>query len=250
MTQFDLPQNRLPREKETELSLRIQADKTDLDAVHILVLHNLQEALYYTKKCSNQAIPDADLLSLCYDTLLRNAKRFKSEFGTRFFAFCKPGLRGSLTRYWKGLDVVRNASAKRTDEIIGGPTFVPFTGGTDYVSRSIAGGRLPIPMEDEVVDNHPHDDEFKDNITCTQGGVVEADFDTIHRRELWSQVEPSIALLSDRQKMVLRLSYQSGFNFQEIGNLLGISRSAVQTVHAKALDTIRGDLTRRGRLFN
>lgn len=200
---------------EQELARRIQKSKKE-DDINALALANMHEAFLYSKKVSRSKIPDDEIFSLCYRALVRNAKRFNPDMGTSFFAFAKAGLRGAVCRYWETLDTVKHASMHEEE---------------------------PAAEDDEVItaeaffgDEEPQDPE---------GESVEPDFQSIHNREVMKFVNKIIAeKLSEQEQMVLTLYYKSGFNLQEAGNLLGVTRSAVQFTHKKALRKIRDRLTK------
>ncbi len=168
-------------------------------------------------------------MSLCYDVLTKSAPRFKPSFGIRFVAFCKHRLRGAVKRHCCTLDIVKHASVKRTDSAEG-PTFLPFAGGCE-----IANPELPTVREDS-----PAAEVFETN---TQGGTFDFDFSGVDIRELWIPLSRVLQeKLNPRQRMVLRLVYDLGFNMQEIGDMLAVSRSAVQMTHSSALEILRREL--------
>jgi RNA polymerase sigma factor (sigma-70 family) len=168
-------------------------------------------------------------MSLCYDVLTKSAPRFRPHFGIRFVAFCKQRLRGAVKRHCCTLDVVKHASMKRTDNE-GGPAFVPFVGGCEVPNRERATVREDSTREDVYE-------------TSTQGGIVDFDFEGVDIRELWVPLTRVVQeKLNPRQRMVLRLIYDLGFNMQEIGDMLGVSRSAVQMTLAAALRILRREL--------
>jgi RNA polymerase sigma factor (sigma-70 family) len=221
-----LPDRNLSKEQEAELSRRIRKGPLKLAAIEKLVINNLKEASIYAKHyCPKDLFSDGEIMSLCYDVLTKSAPRFKPQFGIRFVAFCKHRLRGAVKRHCCTLDVVKHASVKRTD--LDGPTFTHFTGGTEL--RGTPQGIEPA-----------HDDEVS---TCTLGGTVDFDFAGVDIRELWVSLKKIIQeKLNPRQRMVLRLVYDLGFNMQEIGDMLAVSRSAVQMTHSSALQILRREL--------
>lgn len=232
--------NNLPDEKlslETEKQLARKIRKKDSSAVDTLVLHNLKEATIYAKHyCPPNLFSDGELMSLCYDVLLKSAPRFRTCYGLRFLAFTKNRLRGAVKRHMGTLDVVKHASERRTDFSLS--AFVPFTGGTEPYDPNRATGDSGYLMDAESL------------VTCTQGGTTDFDFDNIHYKECWKKVQAGMeTLLSPRQRMTIRLVYECGFNMQEIGRLLGISRSAVQATHASALEILRGAFAQNRELF-
>lgn len=200
-----------------------------------LVLHNMAEAFYYAKHISRSRLPDDELFSLSYTALTNAARNYKPERnkgfkGSRFFGYAKPYVRGEICRTWNRMKVVHNADTISLDGVI----IALDHGRDDWLSlekdESVVGSLAP--------DNF---DTYK----------VEADFDGMHLRERWSMVEPLMRkVLTDQERMVLDLFYMGGFNFQQIGKLLGISRSAIQSSHSRAIKKLRGHLFRERKLFN
>jgi RNA polymerase sigma factor (sigma-70 family) len=88
-------------------------------------------------------------------------------------------------------------------------------------------------------------------LECVQSGqVVEPDMESIFTRDRWELVKPIVEQkCSEQEKMVLTLNYVSGLNFQEIGDLLGVTRSAIQRTHWRAVKKLRNELTRKKQLF-
>ncbi len=92
-------------------------------------------------------------------------------------------------------------------------------------------------------------DELNDLIIDQDDGVipetatVPANFELIDLREKWDLVKPVIdEILSEQERMIVSLRYRTGWNFQKIGQLLRISRSAVQQTHANAIIKIKAAL--------
>jgi RNA polymerase sigma factor (sigma-70 family) len=93
--------------------------KTELDAKaeaslkpEALAVAYMHDAVLYARTCSADKIPDPELVSICYDAMLKVAARFKPARG-RFFAFCKPRIRGALLRHWTTTAAtVRNADTE------------------------------------------------------------------------------------------------------------------------------------------
>lgn len=237
-----LPKELLTLEAEADLGKQIQKyaapdrDRSPcIDMVNDLVLHTMHEAFLYAKRVCRAKIDDGELFSLCYLALRRNAKRFRPG-QVRFFAFAKPGIRGAISRHWKTLDVVKNSSMHETDVEIefkrkpyGKLDGEVLDADTDWTSILITGaGHTFAPKEE----------------------TVEADFASIDLRERMGIVDAIIKRkLTEQEQMILSLVYKSGFNFQEIGNLLELTRSAAQLSHAKSLKKIRSELARTKQLL-
>jgi RNA polymerase sigma factor (sigma-70 family) len=212
-----LPQTRYTQEEEFSLAARIQKTPSE-DLLNDLVLHNMEEAFLYMKGVCRAKMPDDEIFSLCYKTLLRNAKRFRPG-GIRFLAFAKAGIRGAISRFWTGLNTVKNADSVSLDQ----PNFKS-SGLDDDNPGNWDWDHIPEP-------------------------TVDPEFAIIDIRERMGLItEIMSAKLSEQEKMIMNLVYKSGFNFQQVGNLLGITRSAAQANHSEILKKVRRELTRRGLL--
>jgi RNA polymerase sigma factor (sigma-70 family) len=240
-----LPKEVLTEQEEFALAKTIQKTKSE-DDVNRLVLITMHEAFLYAKRVCRARIADDELFSLCYTTLRRNALRFRPG-GIRFFAFTKVAIRGSISRYWKTLDVVKNASVHETTapEIWSRPIALgaETSEADDWTAILITGvnatGTPCSALNPEVA-----------NTLNTCEPKQESDFDGIDRREKMAFVADIIERkLTDQEAMILDLVYTSGFNFQEIGNLLNITRSAAQLSHTKGLKKIRCELLRQKKLL-
>lgn len=189
-----------------------------------LAMHSMREAMKYTKRCCRDSIPEDALQSLCYDALMCAAPRFKPNWA-RFFAFAKADLRGAIRKYFNGLRVVKKSEVTSRE----------------CLEEAIAVSRKKKGDEEVVEDVELHTGEF-----------TEPEFRLIELREQWALVEPLLksSLLSKHEKMVLDLTYKSGFAFKATAAKLGVSPSAVQSTHAGALRKIRNKLMASKRLFD
>lgn len=178
----------------------------------------MREAFYYARQCCRARIEDRELYSMCYKALTESVKSF-SPNQQRFFAYAKPNLRGNISRYWKGLDVVRGSSLHET-----GPE-----------------PDIETPVESET------------GFEPVETDYVEPDFKSIEMRERMERLIPAMTKkLSVQEKMIIELHYIGGYNFEEIGTLLEppVSRSAVQQTHARALKKLQGEMRRDQTLFS
>ena len=209
------------RDKEAELSRKIQ--KGDEDALNELVLRNMREAILYTR-CVSRNVEPGQLMSICYDALRRNAKRFDPA-RQRFFAFAKAGLRGAL---------YRNYNKEIAPSRVKHEELLPLT------EKKIA-----RKDSSEVVTDMP------DYEPVRKDQIVEPDMEGVFTRDRWELVKPVVEQsCSAQEKMVLNLTYVSGLNFQEIGGLLGVTRSAIQRTHWRAVKKLRSVLSRRKQLLD
>jgi len=193
------------------------ADDGSEESLNELVLHHMREAWVYTRQVCRGKLPDDEIYSLCYIALRKSAKNFTAD-GARFFAYSKPYLRGELSREWASKDTVKHASLHETE-----------------VTSTVIPGQIPGRAE---------------GFSRAELAWVEPDFQSIIANERLALVKPVIdKVLSDHEKMILTLNYESGFSFTTISELLSISRSAVGETHARAIGKVRSELSKRNALL-
>lgn len=189
--------------KEQEISL------TNRHRFNSLVLGTMREAVAYARTCSNGKIEDSELVSICYDAMLKTAKRFDPRRGYRFFAFCKPRIRGALQDYWVAREPVRNAHT--------------------------------VPLE--PVPTHSPDPEGWADTDNPATPTQEPEFEAINFREQFRKVSDIMARhCTDRERAILIMVFTHSFTFEEAGDLFGISRQMVQNISAKAIEKIKNVL--------
>jgi RNA polymerase sigma factor (sigma-70 family) len=189
-----------------------------------LVMRNMREAFLYTRGMA-RSLDEGALISVCYEALMRNAKRFDPA-RQRFFAFAKAGLRGAIYRNYNKAKAGHPAKGVQCKPV----------GERTHVHRDPA---IVSPLE-----------AMQDYEQVSPENVIESDMEGIFTRDRWELVKPIVAQkCSEQEKMVLTLTYESGLNFQEQGDLLGVTRSAIQRTHWRAVKKLRTELTRRKQLF-
>ncbi len=194
----------------------------------------MREALLYTRACCHGKIRDDALVSLCYDTMLKSARIFRPG-GLRFFAYCKARLRGELKRYWKNLGTVRNAETVSLDSAAPGKALFQHRHGCHIPESSTR----PYQVEPKNV-KLAHEDEEPPTVMEIVGGTAEPDFDKIYMNDSWSAVAEAAAKhCSDLERTVLYLAYKLQLSFEEIGDLLDLSRQFVSVTSQKAIKKIR-----------
>lgn len=133
-----------PIGRDAERKLIDSGTKRSLDR---LALHNLQEATIYAQHCSRGGLGQEEIISLCWIALraaANNYRHHKSK-GIRFFAFCKPYIRGQISAERKRNRVVRNAEHKSIDPVNDIP-LVETTVGPDHSNieaRELLAGLKP-----------------------------------------------------------------------------------------------------------
>jgi RNA polymerase sigma factor (sigma-70 family) len=66
------------------------------------------------------------------------------------------------------------------------------------------------------------------------------------RKEQRGILRHAFTSLNDKRARVVRMRFEDGMTFQQIGNVLGISETAAFAMHGRALDELRGVLARQG----
>lgn len=195
------------------------ARSKDPEAKVTLALHNMREALKYSKRCSRYSIPEDVLVSLCYMALSQAAKSFAPN-RVKFFAFAKVFLRGVIHKHFSSLRVVRKGEVTCRENL----------------EEAIAVARI----------KKKGDHEEEEDVELHTGEYTDPNFRLIELREKWSMVAPLLTdeagILNPHEQMILKLTYESAFTFKKIADSLGISTAAVQAVHSGALRKIRSKL--------
>ena len=165
----------------------------------------LAEAVPYARTCCSGQIENDELTSICYETMQKCAKRYDPKKG-KFFAFCKPRIRGALLRYWNTTGaVVRNADC------------------------------VPILADCEDHEVGPPTEE------C----VAEPDFERIDFHERWGQVSQFMAEhCTDRERALVQLVFSMNFTFEQAGERFDISRAAAQAIVSKVIERIKKALVK------
>ena len=161
----------------------------------------MEEAVPYARTCCQGQLQDDELTSLCYETLVKCAKRYDPKRG-RFFAFCKPRIRGALLRYWNTQGVtVRNA--------------------------------VTVPLE--IKDG---EDEETPAVGVADPDFDRINF----REQWQQVSAIMVKTLSDRECAILQLVYCLNFTFEQAGARFDVSRAAAQAIAAKAIQKIKSKL--------
>lgn len=169
----------------------------------------MNAAVRYAGTCCQHEIPNDELVSLCYDVLVKVGKRFSPNRG-RFFAFCKPRIRGALFRYWKTTAaVVRNAV------------------GTESLGVTLSEGG--------------HEDALPENVD--EPGAIDSAHMALRerRREV---ADLAARQCNDRELTILQMIYTHHFTFDRVGKLHSISRAAAQAAAAKVILRLKRSVSR------
>lgn len=227
-----LPKKQLTTEQENALASRIQQAKekkrTDEESINELALYNMREAFSYACGCNRNGrlIAPGIIISICWAALSSAAGNFQPG-RIRFMAYAKPYVRGEVIKSFNTDKVVRNADCRSLvpDEIFG-------------------------TSEDDHDGVELHKTVDTKDLLFAKVDVIESNAEGIMTRDEWNVLVPILqSRLSEKERMVLELKYQSGFNFRQIGDLLRVSRSDTQATHTRAINKVRGALKGKRALF-
>jgi RNA polymerase sigma factor (sigma-70 family) len=217
------------REFEKTAAARIAAGG-GLEAINKLVMANMREAIAYTMRTSRGALTDSELMSLCYKELCMSAPRFRPG-ATRFFSFSKMGLRMRIVQAITDRDVVKKA--------------------TKIVSISPPDGDAGFTSSDTPTQGEGSG-EFKGELIpgVEKSSGYADEMETLFKREEYSILSEMIkSVLSESDQMLLNLVYLNHFSFQDVANMLGVSRTSVHNNHKRILEVLKNVLRQDGRLL-
>lgn len=118
-----------------------------------------------------------------------------------------------------------NAAAPKYNEKFGISFFA-------FAKQYIRGG-----LSKEFKKRDPHQEE---KLEAAPEGSVELDFGNIDLKERLAVVWPVVERrLNPIEFLVVVLRYRSGFSFEEISRLRGVSRQAIQRTHCQALKKLK-----------
>jgi len=200
-------------------SKRIQANPKDADAIEIMVVHSLREAVLFLRELSHGKLTDGELVSIAYKALERSARSFQPGRGHRYFYFAKKALRGVLIEHWRALDTVKH-------------------------------GKASVPWEEAMTQKprkqHPDLDDAE--TTNELEGRTEADFSGIYEREDWERVQAAMKCLTKFERALVLFIRATGFSFRETAEEFNCSRAWVGLCYNRALDKLRAVLVKKPRL--
>jgi RNA polymerase sigma factor (sigma-70 family) len=215
-----LPAEKLTFDAECKLIARFnRSKKTDFRAIDKLVLHNLREAVAYIRKVSNFELQEDEILSFSYENLRKQAVRFRTRFGVRFFAYSKRGLRGAMNRYWETRDVVKHSGAHVQWEM------------ATWANDTPHGGPARTKRHPDITDP---------DATPDIEGQIDSGFAAIELRDRFKRMEKlMVALLNKREQAIITLFYIQGLNSVDISRLIGLSKGHVLQIRDSALRKLR-----------
>lgn len=222
-----IPEAKLEPEREKEIARELVSGtaKEKTAAKELLVLHAMWESFFYARRVCRQQLDDDEIFSLSYDALTRAVENFHAG-SARFFAYAKVYVRGAICKAWKAKDVVKNSSSHESLCIEQDP----------YRDLS---ANPTVDVEYDSGIGNPKGDAREFNKRKLVEDSVEPELEKISLREEWAALQPLLRRLTAHEQLILKLKYEQEMNFQQMADLLGVSRSATQFTHKKAIAKLR-----------
>lgn len=216
-----LPEVELTREQELTAS------------AEALVLHSLRRAVPYAITVSRGGLREDEALSLCYEALMNATKTFDPK-QLPFFNYSKPFLRGYVIKNWNRGEVVKNA----------------------FKARSEFDEWKPKKKTTLADERHVEEQDWEANIPVCEHKTIESlptmpEFEAIDLRERWVIVEPLLRLLTEQERVIIRLRNEGGFTCDDIARLLvpEVTKQAIHIAYDRALRKIRNSLLNKKLLY-
>lgn len=188
------------------------------------------------------SVPTDELFQLACTGLLEAIDRFKPELGVPFRYFASRRITGSIlngiARYSEinqqisfRKRVVRERLASFKD---GQPAQPSFDDALDILG-SIAAGLAIGMMLDETSTSAGEDQ-----------GIAPDAYETLAWKQLTELIASELRSLPEREREIVRLHYQEGLTFEQLGTLLGLTKGRISQLHKAAIAMLRKRLLKAG----
>jgi RNA polymerase sigma factor FliA len=229
-----IPSEKLNIEQEDAL-----AREATPESLEKLLMHNVREAFFYARHFCHGKLPEEEILSAVYKALSRAVRNYKpgTKAGIRFFGYAKPYVRGGIFKEWKFKDVVKHAK----HETLAGAITEDRPRNSDDEPERKDDCNLLAQLTQKLRGNF-------ENFKYAEPSM-EPEYDVIDLRERLKLVRDAMRNLTDHERMVVELVYLGHLDFRTVAEHLGVSRSAIRNTHTLALQKIRVNLGRKGKLL-
>lgn len=193
-------------------------------------------AALYAKRAVND-IEFGDYLHLAYLGLLEAMQRYRLDASAQFTTFASFRIRGAILNGIPRMSEVgdqiayaRRVQAERTRSLLGERKEVP-----DDVAgmmELLVGIALTYQIDEVLETEEP-------NLHSDAEPYSSRAYD-----ELQHRLRDALARLPDRQQQIIRYHYYHQIAFEEIAEMLGVSKSRISQLHKHAVQTIREMLRR------
>ena len=240
-----------------DLFARIAASTDELERRRLtdeVVLANLGVADAIARRYRRRGTPTDDLEQVARLALVKAARSFSPDRGHDFLSYAVPTIRGEVRRWFRDHGwMVRPPRRVQEAQLRMTPYAAEF---------ALEHGRDPQPAdyvrdldldESTVIEalavnacytpdslDRPLDTE--DGPRATMGDRLEADDGEFEACEARHLLEPLLARLAPRDRLVLRLRFAEGLTQREVGERIGVTQMQVSRIIARLMDQLRDEL--------
>lgn len=198
------------------------------------------------KRQFNLSMSMEDLRAYGVQGLLEAADRYDVTRGTAFSGFAYYRVRGAIldgmrkTGWYSRGDYIRYRAEERANEYL-----------RSVADRSAEGVSVPAPTEQVLEDIAVVLEGITTVHIASFGEEEEAELaddrlpaaeEILGNKEIHSQVRKAVATLPDSERRLMELYYFEDKNLEEAGKVMGLSKSWVCRLHARAINLLRDAL--------
>ncbi len=225
-----------------------------------VVLVNREVAGAIARRYVNRGVEVDDLEQVAYLGLVNAARRFDPDRGTDFLAFAVPTIRGEIQRYFRdnawAIRPSRPLQDLHTQLLTVRPALTQELGRPP--STAELAGRLGVPCtaieEVQAMDSaryySPLSLESGANDPGAPSGAIRPLVDRLgtedgelRRIDALATVLPALAVLSARERLILKLRFVDDWSQQRIGDHIGVSQMQVSRLLHTILATLKAQLS-------
>jgi RNA polymerase sigma factor (sigma-70 family) len=195
---------------------------------------------------TGRGVPLDDLVAYGAHGLLQAAERFDSSKGVPFEAFARHRIRGAVIDGIRGHHWLsrRTYNRVRAEQLLAFNKPANDVGPRPSISRTAPlDPRRPISLDARNHRGLPASLELGESATGDRwNGRLMAHYPVEPDDGIQLRVKEALARLPDKERRILELCYFGDMTFEQVGAELGIQRSWVCRLHARALNTLRVEL--------
>jgi RNA polymerase sigma-B factor len=225
------------------------------DLLNQVVEVNLGVADALAARYARRGLPEEDLAQVARMALVRASRAFRPDLGCDFLSYAVPCIRGELRRHFRdtGWMVrpprrvqeaeyrIHNARARLTDVLDREPTAEDYAHDLDLDEATVVEAlTLNGCFQPDSLDRPANQDSESASTVGERLGSRDPGFDRAENRVV---LEPLIASLPPRDRMVLRLRFAEQLTQREVGNKIGVTQMQVSRILTRILGQLRDQLS-------
>ncbi len=241
----------------TDLFARIAASTDELERHRLtdeVVLANLGVADAIARRYRRRGTPTDDLEQVARLALVKAARSFSPDRGHDFLSFAVPTIRGEVRRWFRDHGwVVRPPRRVQEAQLRMTPYAAEFAlvhrrdpKPADYVrDLGLDEGTVAEVLTVSACytpDSLDRPLDTDDGPRATLGDRLAADDDEFGASEARHLLQPVLARLAPRDRLVLRLRFAEGLTQREVGERIGVTQMQVSRIIARLMGQLRDEL--------